>query len=63
MRGLPRIVSQTRIGKEVEVEVSRKGERRTFKVTVGRLVEDAKPAPKAGVRSSPKSRSKGKEKD
>jgi serine protease Do len=61
MRGLPRIVSQTQIGKEVEVEVSRKGERRTFKVTVGRLVEEVKQTPKAGVRTPPKSRSKGKE--
>ena len=40
MRGLPRLVSQTQIGKEVEVEVSRKGQRRTFRVTIGRLVEE-----------------------
>jgi serine protease Do len=32
-------------------------------VAIGRLVEDAKPAPKAGVRVPPKSRSKGKGKD
>jgi serine protease Do len=63
MRGLPRLVSQTPIGKEVEIEVSRKGQRRMFKVTIGRLVEAAKPAPKPGVRVPPKSRSKGKEKD
>jgi serine protease Do len=63
MRGLPRLVSQTQIGKEVEIEVSRKGQRRTFKVTIGRLVEEAKPAAKAGVRVPPKSRSKGKERD
>jgi serine protease Do len=61
MRGLPRLVSQTQIGKEVEVEVSRKGERKTFRVTIGRLVEEAKPAPKTGVRVPPKSRSKGKD--
>jgi serine protease Do len=61
MRGLPRLVSQTQIGKEVEIEVSRKGQRRTFKVTIGRLVEEVKPAPKASVRTPPKSRSKGKE--
>jgi serine protease Do len=61
MRGLPRLVSQTQIGREVEVEVSRKGQRRTFRVTIGRLVEEAKPAVKAGVRVPPKSRSKGKE--
>jgi serine protease Do len=63
MRGLPRLVSQTQIGKEVEIEVSRKGQRRTFKVTIGRLAEEPKPAAKAGVRVPPKSRSKGKEKD
>ncbi|MBO0763837.1 MAG: trypsin-like peptidase domain-containing protein [Hyphomicrobiaceae bacterium] len=63
MRGLPRLVSQTQIGKDVEIEVSRKGQRRTFKVTIGRLVEDAKPAAKAGVRVPPKSRSKGKDRD
>ena len=59
MRGLPRLVSQTLIGKEVEVEVSRKGQRRTFRVTIGRLVEETK-APKAGVRAQPKSRPKSK---
>jgi serine protease Do len=63
MRGLPRLVSQTQIGREVEVEVSRKGQRRTFRVTIGRLVEEIKPAAKAGVRVPPKSRSKGKDKD
>src|SRR5262245_7871326 len=61
MRGLPRLVSQTQIGKEVEVEVSRKGQRRTFRVTIGRLAEETKQAPKAGVRIPPKSRSKGKD--
>jgi serine protease Do len=59
MRGLPRLVSQTQIGREVEVEVSRKGQRRTFRVTIGRLVEETK-APKAGVRTQPKSRPKSK---
>ena len=39
-RGLPRLVSQTPIGKTVDVEVIRKGERRTLKVTVARLIED-----------------------
>jgi serine protease Do len=63
MRGLPRLVSQTQIGKEVEIEVSRKGQRRTFRVTIGRLVEEVKPAAKTGVRVPPKSRSKGKDKD
>jgi serine protease Do len=63
MRGLPRLVSQTQIGKEVEIEVSRKGQRRTFRVTIGRLVEEVKPAAKTGVRVPPKSRSKGKDQD
>jgi serine protease Do len=63
LRGLPRLVSQTQIGKEVEVEVSRKGQRRTFRVTIGRLAEETKQTPKAGVRIPPKSRSKGKDKD
>jgi serine protease Do len=44
MRGLPRIVAQTAIGKQVDVEVVRKGEHKTFKVAVGRLTdEDEKP--------------------
>lgn len=63
MRGLPRLVSQTQIGKEVEVEVSRKGQRRTLRVTIGRLVENVDPEAKAGVRTQPKSRSKGKDKN
>jgi len=62
MRGLPRLVSQAQIGKEVEIEVSRKGQRRTFRVTIGRLVEDVQPTPKAGVRVPPRSRSKGRDK-
>jgi serine protease Do len=61
MRGLPRIVAQTQIGKEVDVEIMRKGQRRTVRVAVGRLAEDAKPAPPPGVRVPPKSKSKGKE--
>ncbi len=40
MRGLPRVVSQTAIGKSVEVEVLRKNQKRSFKVAVGRLIED-----------------------
>jgi serine protease Do len=58
MRGLPRLVSQTQIGKEVEVEVLRKGQRRTFRVAIGRLIEDAKTAPEAGKRN-PRDRNKG----
>jgi serine protease Do len=44
MRGLPRLVAQTPIGKTVELEALRKGEKRSFKVTIGRLVEDEKTA-------------------
>ncbi len=57
MRGLPRLVSQTQIGKEVDVELLRKGQRRTVRVAIGRLVEDAKAAPaKTSKRVNPKSR-------
>jgi serine protease Do len=44
MRGLPRLVAQAPIGKTVEVEALRKGEKKSFKVVVGRLVEDEKAA-------------------
>ncbi len=40
MRGLPRLVAQTPIGKTVDVEVQRKGQQKSFKVTLGRLTED-----------------------
>jgi len=40
MRGLPRIVAETPIGKEVEVVVWRRGERQTFGVTLGELPEE-----------------------
>jgi serine protease Do len=40
MRGLPRIVAQTPIGKSVEVEVLRQGQKRNVTVAVGRLDED-----------------------
>jgi serine protease Do len=63
MRTLRSLVAQTQIGKEVDVEVVRKGQRRTLRVAVGRLAEEAKPAVKPGVRITPKSRSKSKEKD
>jgi serine protease Do len=62
MRGLPRLVSQTQIGREVEIEVSRNGERKTFRVIISRLAEDLKAAPKTGVRVPPRSRSKGRDK-
>jgi serine protease Do len=63
MRGLPRIVAQAQIGKEVDVEIIRKGQRKTVRVAVGRLAEDVKPAPRPGVRVPPKSKSKSKGKD
>ena len=43
MRDLPRIVAETSVGKEVQVVVVRKGEEKTFSVTLGRL-EDAEKA-------------------
>lgn len=42
-RGLPRIVSQTPIGKQVDVEVLRKGQKKVFKVVIGRLQEEPEP--------------------
>lgn len=44
MRGLPRFVAQTPIGKQVDLEILRKGKRLVVKVTVGRLEEDEKKA-------------------
>jgi serine protease Do len=53
MRGLPRLVAQTQIGKDVDVELLRKGQRKTLKVAVGRLAEDEEP-PKTAAREVPK---------
>jgi serine protease Do len=47
MRGLPKIVAQTPIGKSVDVEVLRKGERKTVQVAVG-LLEDEEGASEEG---------------
>ena len=66
MRGLPRIVAQTPIGKEVDVEILRKGQRMNLRVAVARLLEDddaAKAAPKEAPKSKGKSRGKEKDKD
>ena len=52
-RGLPRLVSRTPIGKTVDVEVVRKGERRTLKVTVARLIEDDEKAKDKPPRPAP----------
>ena len=63
MRNLPRLVAQTQIGREVDVEVLRKGQKRSFKVAVGRLAEEDEPA-KGKSKEPPKSsRGKSKEKD
>jgi serine protease Do len=40
MRSLPRAVAATAIGKSVSVELLRKGETKSFSVTIGRLPED-----------------------
>lgn len=40
MRGLPRLVAQAPIGKTVDVDVLRKGERKTVQVAVARLSEE-----------------------
>jgi serine protease Do len=45
MRGLPRLVAQAPIGKSVDVDLLRAGEKKTVQVVVGRLEEeDAEPA-------------------
>jgi serine protease Do len=51
MRQLPKLVAQTPIDKEVEVIVLRKGERKTFKVKIGRLEESSEAG---GDNKSPK---------
>ena len=40
MRSLPRIVAETAVGREVEVEVWRKGGKKTLKATLGEFPED-----------------------
>jgi serine protease Do len=40
MRGLPKLVAQTPIGKLVDVELLRSGQKKTLKVAIGRLIED-----------------------
>jgi serine protease Do len=48
MRGLPRLVAQAPIGKAVDVELLRGGEKKTLPVMVGRLEDDdEEPADKA----------------
>jgi serine protease Do len=62
MRGLPRIVAQTPIGKEVDVEIVRKGQKLSMKVMVGRLSEDVEQA-KATAKDTPKGKGGGKAKE
>jgi serine protease Do len=58
MRGLPRIVSQTPIGKKVDVELLRKGQKLTLQAMIGRLQEDvgaddpSKPKEQSGAPST-----------
>ena len=40
MRGLPRAVSQTQVGRTVDLEILRKGQKKVLKVVIGRLQED-----------------------
>jgi len=48
MRNLPRLVAQTPIGKDVDVEVLRKGQKRSVRIVIGRLSEDDKTKAKKG---------------
>ncbi|HJU30241.1 MAG TPA: Do family serine endopeptidase [Hyphomicrobiaceae bacterium] len=61
MRGLPRLVAQTPIGKDVDVEVLRKGQRSTLRVAVGRLTEEE--GVKSSAREPRNKNNKGKERD
>ncbi len=64
MRGLPRLVAQTPIGKTVEVELVRKGQRTTLKVAIGRLVEESEPVKtSANEPSPPKGKTRPRERD
>ncbi|MGB4864847.1 MAG: Do family serine endopeptidase [Hyphomicrobium sp.] len=59
MRGLPKLVAQTPIGKDVAVEVLRKGERKTVTVAVGLLQDDDEPSPANATQPEPKEPEKG----
>ena len=54
MRNLPRLVARAPIDQQVDVEVVRKGERKTLQVMVGRLEEDEDPKVTLGEGASPK---------
>ncbi len=63
MRGLPKIVAQTPIGKAVDVDILRRGEKKSFKVAVGRLTEDDEkpdlPQPKPAEQKAPEQKLMG----
>jgi serine protease Do len=63
MRGLPRIVAQTPIGKEVDVEILRKGQKLNLRVAVARLLEDEDAAKAASPKEAPKNKGKSRGKD
>ena len=63
MRGLPRLVAQTPIGKDVEVELLRKGQRTTLTVAIGRLLEEGESAKATKEVPRNRNRGKGKERD
>jgi serine protease Do len=63
MRGLPRLVAQTPIGKSVDVELMRKGQRTSLKVAIGRLSEESEPVKTSTKESPPKGKGKAKERD
>ncbi|MGD9806533.1 MAG: Do family serine endopeptidase [Hyphomicrobiaceae bacterium] len=52
VRSLPRLVSRVPVGKSIDVEVVRKGERRVLKLVVGLLEEDEKEKGKTGPSST-----------
>jgi serine protease Do len=53
VRGLPKVVAETQVGKTVDVEIIRKGQRRTIKVEIARLDDrDANSGATPGADSS-----------
>src|SRR5262245_22281399 len=55
-RALPRMVAEAQIGKTVNVEVMRRGQRRTLPITVQRLVEDEQKVASADASTQKSSR-------
>lgn len=53
MRGLPKIVAQTPIGKTVDVDLLRKGSKKSVQVTVGRLEEEDEGGAESESKNSP----------